>query len=325
MREALDLLRRAERVAIVSHRDPDADTIGAGATLGLALDALGKRVSLHCADPVPEALRQLLPSTARYQSSSPPGDVDLVVTVDFGDASRAKIELPVGPPLLNIDHHVTNVGFGRVNVVDVQSAATAEIVARIVDELGVPWSTEMATAALVGIMTDTGSFQFPNTDARALQRAAMLRAAGADLTGITYEIFRNRRFEALQLWGHAFARLEREDSGRLVWTWIGRDDMTRTDAIDEDVSGLVEQVARSRGMRVTLLFNATSPGEVKVSCRTSPREPTVDAAELMARFGGGGHARAAGALVPGTLADVRERVLREARTALTVSAPPVRP
>lgn len=325
MKEALELLRRAERVAIVSHRDPDADTIGAGVALGLALEGLGKRVSLHCADPVPEALRNLLPSTGRYESSSPPGEVDLVVTVDFGDAGRAKFELPAGPPLLNIDHHVTNVGFGRANVVDVESAATAEIVARIVDELGVPWSTEMATAALVGIMTDTGSFQFPNTDARALERAAMLRAAGADLTGITYEIFRNRRFEALQLWGHAFARLEREDGGRLVWTWIGRDDMTQTDAIDEDVAGLVEQVARSRGMRVTLLFNATSPGEVKVSCRTSPREPTVDAAELMARFGGGGHARAAGALVPGTLADVRERVLREARTALALSAPPVRP
>ena len=168
-------------------------------------------------------------------------------------------------------------------------------------------------------MTDTGSFQFPNTDARALERAAMLREAGADLQAITYNVFRNKRFEALKLWGFAFSRLVREADGLLVWTWIEDADLGRAEASEEDLSGLVEQIARSKGMRVALLFSGVG-GDVKVSCRTSAATPSVDAATLMARFGGGGHVRAAGALIPSAGPDaqlaIRERVLTAAREAL---------
>jgi phosphoesterase RecJ-like protein len=235
--------------------------------------------------------------------------------VDFGSVDRAKFKLPARPTLVNIDHHASNDHFGTANLVDVTAAASAELVSRVIDALGIRWTPEMATAALVGIMTDTGSFQFPSTDARALDRAARLREAGADLQAITYNIFRNKRFEALKLWGFAFARLVREDEGKLVWTEIRAGDIERAEARDEDISGLVEQIARSSGMRVAILFNEQRGG-VKVSCRTSQWEPSVDASALMARFAGGGHVRAAGALIAGDLADVRDRVLSAARAAL---------
>ena len=279
-------------------------------------------MSWHCADPVPEASR-FLSGTERFTQEPPPDDVDLVVTVDFGSPDRAKFALPTRPPLANIDHHASNEAFGSANLVDVTSAATAELVGRVIDALGIRWTPEMATAALVGIMTDTGSFQFPSTDTRALERAAMLRQAGADLQAITYNVFRNKRFEALKLWGFAFSRLVRESRGQLVWTELRAADVAAAEAKDEDVSGLVEQIARSSGMRVALLFNeqqsggsAPLPPMVKVSCRTSAWEPSVDASALMARFGGGGHIRAAGALVPGELAAVRDTVLAAARDAL---------
>jgi len=186
----------------------------------------------------------------------------------------------------------------------------------------------MATAALVAIMTDTGSFQFPNTDKRALERAAMLREAGADLQSITYNIFRNKRFEALKLWGFAFSRLVREEDGLLVWSWIEPDDLAKAEASEEDLSGLVEQIARSKGMRVALLFSGAT-GSVKVSCRTSASAPSVDAAALMVSFGGGGHVRAAGALIPLTPlisdddhAAIRGRVLVAARVALARARQP---
>jgi len=271
-------------------------------------------VSWHCADPVPEPSR-FLAGADRFTQEPPAEDVDLVVTVDFGSADRAKFALPTRPPLVNLDHHVSNEQFGAYNLVDVTSAATAELVSRVIDALGITWTPDMATAALIGIMTDTGSFQFPSTDARALERAARLREAGADLQAITYNIFRNKRFEALKLWGFAFSRLAREDGGQLVWTEIRAGDIESAEARDEDISGLVEQVARSAGMRVALLFNEQR-GSVKVSCRTSQWEPSVDATALMARFGGGGHVRAAGALIQGDLADVRARVLDAARAAL---------
>ena len=314
MSEALKELRGATTVAIVSHRDPDPDTIGSAIALGLALEALGTRVTLHCADPVPDGAK-FLKYADRFDAQPPPADVDLVVTVDFGSIERAKFALPAGTQTLNIDHHASNDHFATVNLVDVTSAATAELVSRVIDALGVSWTPDMATAALIGIMTDTGSFQFPSTDARALDRAARLREAGADLQAITYNIFRNKRFEALRLWGLAFARMRREYDGKLVWTEIGPGDFREAGARDEDITGLVEQVARSNGMRVALLFNEQD-GAVKVSCRTSAWEPAVDAAALMSRWGGGGHVRAAGALIKGKLADVRDPILAAAREAL---------
>jgi bifunctional oligoribonuclease and PAP phosphatase NrnA len=315
MNAVVDALRAAGRIALVSHRDPDPDTIGSSLALGLALERMGKRVSWHCADPVPEAIR-FLASADRVSQTPPPADVDLIVCLDFGEPERAKLALPAGPTIADIDHHATNTAFGDANFVDVTSAATGEMVGRVIDALGVAWTPDMATAALIAIMTDTGSFQFPNTDKRALERAAMLRDAGADLQSITYNVFRNKRFEALKLWGFAFSRLVRESDGLLVWTWIENDDLAHAGALEEDLSGLVEQIARSKGMRVALLFSGTT-GPVKVSCRTSASAPSVDAAALMASFGGGGHVRAAGALIPGTdHAAIRERVLGAAREAL---------
>ena len=131
MDEVLAALRAAGRIGIVSHRDPDPDTIGAGIALGLALEQLGKRVSWHCADPVPEAIA-FLATGARYVRTPPGEDLDLVVTVDFGDAARAKFPLPSRPPLANIDHHASNPGFGTANLVDVTSAATAELVLSLI-------------------------------------------------------------------------------------------------------------------------------------------------------------------------------------------------
>ena len=314
MKEITATLRGAKRIALVSHRDPDPDTIGSALALGLGLESLGKNISWHCADPVPEQQR-FLHRSERFTQDPPAEDVDLVVTVDFGSVDRAKFALPKRPTLVNIDHHASNDNFGTANLVDVTAAATAELVSRVIDALGIKWTPEMATAALVGIMTDTGSFQFPSTDARALDRAARLREAGADLQAITYNIFRNKRFEALKLWGFAFSRLVREDGGQLVWTEIRAGDIEAAGARDEDISGLVEQVARSSGMRVAILFNEQARA-VKVSCRTSQWEPSVDASAVMARFGGGGHVRAAGALIEGDLADVRQRVLDAARAAL---------
>jgi phosphoesterase RecJ-like protein len=313
IRDALALLREARRVAIVSHRDPDGDTIGSAIALGIPLGVSGTEVTYHCADPVPEAFR-FLPTTAQFSRDPPAGD-GLVVTVDFGDAARAKFDLPGGVRVLNIDHHATNAGFGAVNVVDVSSPATAELISRIIDAAGWPWTAEMATAALLGIMTDTGSFQFPSTSPACLERAARLLQDGADLAAIVQNALRTRPFATLKLFGLAFTRLEQELDGRLVHTWIVDSDRGRLGARPEDASGLVEQIARSKGMRVAVLFNAERD-TVKVSIRTSAEPPAVDASRLAARFGGGGHVRAAGVLMAGSLDDVREQVLAAAREAL---------
>src|SRR3989441_11751290 len=263
MKEVLQALRDARRVAIVSHRDPDPDTIGAGLALGLGLEGLGKKVSWHCADPVPEAVR-FLRGSERFRQEPPPNDVDLVVTVDFGSLERAKFPLPSGPRLVNIDHHASNDEFGSANLVDATSAATAELVSRVIDALGIPWTPEMATAALVGIMTDTGSFQFPSTDGRALERAARLRESGADLQAITYNIYRNKRFESLKLWGFAFSRLSRAESCQLGWTALRAGDLATSGGPDEGLCGLRGSGARPGGQRRAAPFNERAGGHERV-------------------------------------------------------------
>jgi len=136
MKEITAILHGARRVALVSHRDPDPDTIGSALALGLGLESLGKVVSWHCADPVPEQQRFLFGSD-RFTQQPPPEDVDLVVTVDFGSIERAKFALPARPTLVNIDHHASNDHFGSANLVDATSAASAELVSRVIDALGI--------------------------------------------------------------------------------------------------------------------------------------------------------------------------------------------
>src|SRR5256886_14665672 len=163
MKEITAALHGARRIALVSHRDPDPDTIGSALALGLGLESLGKQVSWHCADPVPEQQR-FLHGSDRFTQEPPPEDVDLVVTVDFGSVDRAKFALPCRPQLVDIDHHASNDHFGTANLVDVTAAAGAALVSRAIDSLGIKWAAETATAALVRIITDTGSFKFPITD-----------------------------------------------------------------------------------------------------------------------------------------------------------------
>ena len=160
MKEITAALHGARRIALVSHRDPDPDTIGSALALGLGLESLGKQVSWHCADPVPEQQR-FLHGSDRFTQEPPPEDVDLVVTVDFGSVDRAKFALPSRPKLVNIDHHASNDHFGAANLVDVTAAASAELVSRVIDALGIKWTPAMATAALVGAVVSPAAVPRP--------------------------------------------------------------------------------------------------------------------------------------------------------------------
>src|SRR5947208_8652501 len=132
MKEITAALHGARRIALVSHRDPDPDTIVSALALGLGLESLGKQVSWHCADPVPEQQR-FLHGSERFTQEPPPEDVDLVVTVDFGSVDRAKFTLPARPTLVNIDHHASNDHFGTTNVVDVTAAPSVRLVPPVID------------------------------------------------------------------------------------------------------------------------------------------------------------------------------------------------
>ena len=288
-------LRAAQRPVLFCHRSPDGDTVGAAIALAMALRKLDRRPVVVCADPLPPSLA-FVPQSDEI-GAVPPEDPDLLVTVDISDPGmlgtlRADFErLRACRTLLNIDHHASDTRYGDVNVVDVTAASTAEIVFDLVHILGVAIDTPMATALLTGIINDTHSFQNANTSPRALHTAAVLIAAGAEPAAITYHVLLRRRPQAALLWARTLATMRLDDQGRVASAVATSAMLEDCQAAATDLDGIVEFLRNIDGVDMAFLLKQAPDGAFKASVRTTGR---VDAVELTAPFGGGGHRRAAG-------------------------------
>lgn len=302
----LDLVRRSRRVLAICHVSPDGDAIGSLLGLGWALKAMGKEVTLACADPVPPFYRYL-PGQEEIVRR-PEGAFDLVVSLDCSDQERlgdAYREEHRGLPLLNIDHHVTNQHFGTVNLVDPTAASTAEIVFTLLDELGLPLSPPIAQCLLTGIVTDTRGFRTASSTPRVLAIANRLMAAGASLPEIVSQTLERRPLAVIRLWAQALPGAQLR--GRILWAEITEAMRAEAGVATVDDGGLVNFLLTAEEADVAVVFSEKNEGrEVEVSFRA---RPGWDVAQVALALGGGGHMLAAGATVRGRLTVVRERVL----------------
>ena len=320
----VDRLRAARRVLTICHEHPEADALGSALAVSLLVKAGGKVATPVCADPVP-AMYDFLPGMDRIRREPDPTvDYDLIVVGDCGGLDRvgpvlqSHAELFGRVPILDIDHHISNPGFGAVDWVDPTSSATCEMVALIAWRLGVPLTAAdgMLTSALAaGVVMDTGNFQHPNVTPRTLVVAAALREAGAPLSEIARRLYRTKPNTQLSLFGRVLARMQSEMDGRLVWSTLELADLEASGADPAESEGLVDLLGQSKTSEASILFKEDGDS-TRVSVRT--RDGGVDATVLTGSFGGGGHARAAGATVPLPLEEARRAVL--ARAALLVAA-----
>ncbi len=298
-------ISRYHKFLIVSHVDPDGDTIGSSLGLAWALRALGKDVMLACQDPVPDEIL-FLPGVGAYEPQVR-GDIEAVIAVDASDLRRmGSVYDPqtMGSlPLLVIDHHVTNDGFGTVNLVE-KASSTAEIVLRVIDALGVPIDETIATCLLTGIVTDTQGFRTSSTTPGSLSAAQRLVQAGAGLVEISHQVFNRRSLEMLALWGRALAAAELREG--VVWAELPLSWLPAGNANGQMGSGLANMLNTVKEARVAALFTEQSDGIIDVSLRA---KPGVDVSRVALEFGGGGHAPAAGCQVRGELESVREAIL----------------
>ena len=303
----------ARHILILCHSSPDGDAIGALLGMGHIARALGKRVTLACADPVPKEYRYM-PGAGEILLR-PEGEFDLVISLDSSDLPRlgdAYDPAKLGQvPLLNIDHHVTNLRFGAANWVEPASASTCQIVLQFAHRLGVTLTSEIAACLLSGIVMDTRGFTTPNTDLAALQAAERLVSAGADLSDIARRILVQRSFAMAQLWGHALAeaRLERG----IVWASLPVTIMSQSDASANSLSGLVAFLAGVEEAKIAALLRERGDGRIEVSLRSAPG---VDVSQVALAMGGGGHPQAAGFTVAGPLAEAETAVLQALRALL---------
>lgn len=295
LRAAASTLRGAQRPLLFCHRSPDGDTVGAAVALAMALRSLGKEPAIACADALPPSVT-FVPESDCISPALPP-DADLLVTVDCSDPNmlgglRPEMErLRAGLTLLNIDHHASDTEYGDVNLVDPTAASTAEIVYDLLGELGVRIDEAMSTALLTGIINDTHSFQNANSSPRAFSTSAALVAAGANPSLIAYNLLLRRRPQAALLWGRTLGTMRLDDEGRVASAYATYEMLQECRGETTDLDGVVEFLRNVDGIDLAFLLKGMPDGSFKASVRTTGR---VDAVDLTAPFGGGGHRRAAG-------------------------------
>jgi len=311
VRAAWALMRQAGRIALLAHEHPDGDALGSALGLAHVLRSLGKTCVVACADP-PPAVYQFLPGIAEVQQDLGDEAFDLVLALDAGELRRygtlyerhrAFLEQA---PIVNIDHHVTSGGCGQVNILDVASAATAEILTLMLMQLGIEISRDAATCLLTGIITDTRSFEFSATTARTLEVAAHLLRAGAVPAEIIKPVYRINPLPKARLWGRVLGAIESSLGGRLVWSVLTQEMLRSSGATADMDDGLPSYLIDIQGAEIAALFKEHADGAPRVSLRT--KHP-YDAAAYAAHFGGGGHVRAAGFTFQGTLEEAQRVVL----------------
>jgi phosphoesterase RecJ-like protein len=214
-------------------------------------------------------------------------------------------------PIINIDHHITNVGFGRVNWVDPDSAATAQMVLTLIERLEVPLDPTMATCLLNGLVTDTRGFRTPNTTPAVMEAATKLMTAGASLPEITEQVFNRRPLAVVRLWGKALSAVQLD--GPIIWTEISQAMRQECGLNNDSDDGLVSFLTSVCEADVGIVFTEKDDGTIGVSMRSMPG---IDISDVAMRLGGGGHPQAAGCNLNSSLAEARERVLAELRHSL---------
>ena len=308
LKEAIALLSASQRPLLISHPRPDGDTVGCALALHYALQRRGKTPLLACAHPIPETMRYLPGADAFVQEVPTDAAIDLVVAIDMSDLQRTgglyQAAWRDQLPLLVIDHHETNDGFGDVNIALPEAAATALPLIPVIEGLGVEVEGDIATALLLGILTDTRGLRTESTTPDVLAAVARLIAAGGDYLTVVQKILDAVPYRQMRGWGVALSRLQLEDS--MAWTTFPLAEKRALgieDHDDLDLGNLVSQVAEAE---IIATFLEMHDGTVKVSLRARPGH---NVAHIAKTLNGGGHRLAAGCSVAGPLEAATTKVL----------------
>lgn len=299
----LAALQTAKRLWVVPHERPDADALGAALGLKAILAQHGAEVAVISAD-APPAVYDVIPAIGEVSLKEPDWAPDAIVLVDCADPKRAgRIgdlinSLPASTPRILIDHHVSNETAWPLAWIDAHAAATCEMVSLIAIALKADLAVDegrLATTLAAGVIMDTATFQHGNTTPRTLEVGGLLLAAGAPISEISRKIYRSKPLAQVQLHARVLASLAISDSGRTVFATMKLADLTESGANLEMSEGIVDALAHVAEADVAVFFKEDGPTATRISVRTKGEGP--DATAIVGAFGGGGHARAAGATI----------------------------
>lgn len=290
------VLREADSFVLTSHANPDGDSIGSILAMRHLLHAMGKtRIACVIDGPVPRLYEWLPGAETISAHSGLPGPVDLAIILDVSRRARLGLSLEAvtaASQVLVIDHHLDDAPDGDVFYVDPMACAIGEIIVELYTEAGISLTREAAECAYVSMATDTGGFRFANTTPKSHLIAAKLIEAGIDVSDISSRVFDVMSQAKFELLRRVLHRVRLDIGGRLAYAVLTQQDMTEAAARSEDADGLVNYLRNIEGVEVGILFREVDGVSTKVSIRS---RDGFNCANFLAHFGGGGHARAAGA------------------------------
>jgi phosphoesterase RecJ-like protein len=299
VRAVAETIRANDAFLLATHENPDGDALGSMLAMSIALGELGKDVVMYLSGEAPtpgeyrfldlSGLRRLLPDDTEER---------VLLALDCASERRIGPEADVveRPRLVvNVDHHHDNTRFGDLNLIVDDASSTAEIVRDILASLDIRLSPEIAEALYVALVTDTGRFQYSNTTPKALRLAADLVEAGADVHGIFRLVYETVQFAKLKLLARALGRAELYENGRLVVSYLLKDDFAEVGAEEPYSEGIIDYLRSVEGSEMVALIREPPRDEGparRISLRSSRDE--VDVSAVARAAGGGGHRQAAG-------------------------------
>ena len=316
MKKIIQQLTSSSRVLVASHANPDGDAIGSLLAMGLALEKLGCEVTRYNESAIP-AVYRFLPSVGSIQQQLTTIErFDTVVILDCGGLGRlgsAAESIATMPAIVNIDHHTTNTRFGHYHLVDVDACATSEIVYRLIQAMGIEMDLTMATAIYTGILTDTGSFRFSNTNRAAFSICETMMAMGVNPSLVAQHVYGTYSLGRIKLLNLALDSIEISHNGHLSIMTVTREMLADTGTQPEDADGLINYARRIQDVKVAALIHELENGndasgdrkKFHVSLRS---DGSVDVSRIASDFGGGGHAGAAGFSVESSLAELKQTI-----------------
>jgi bifunctional oligoribonuclease and PAP phosphatase NrnA len=308
--EIAGTLKAHNRFVVMSHVRPDGDALGCEIAMGLCLKALGKDVTVWNQDGMLEKYSFLPRSEIVGTPPASPVDFDVAIALDTAAQDRVGTCLPVVGNVklwINIDHHISNNHYGDLAYIDPTAPATGQILYELIRGQGLPFERDIADNLFVAISTDTGSFQYPNTNARTFEIGAELVKEGVDVGKLSqqmYESYPRRRIDLLR---ELLNVLKITCDGRVASFTLTQETARKTGAQPEDNEGLIDYIRAIEGVIVAAFIEELPEGKVRISLRS--KDPAVDVCKICAQFGGGGHTLAAGARIRGEIGPVEEKVL----------------
>ena len=309
----LEEINKAEKIVILTHESPDGDAVGSALAMNLAIKGLGKNPDVIITEY--SRLFNFLPDAQSIKTTSDINEYDLAISLDCANFKRLmKNEyFENAKTRIVIDHHSSNEMYGDINFVNPVSPACCEILAEIFQYLDIKITKEIGTCILTGIITDTGGFRYSGVTAETFEFTADLLQKGVNVSDIYKRVLQTKTKANFELVKLALSRMEFLEDGKVTFTYITNEDSENVNAEAGDHEGLVELGRDVEGVELSIFIRQKEENSYKVSMRSNDY---INVSDVCLMFGGGGHTRAAGALVEGTVEEVKQKLLVEVRKVL---------